>query len=357
MMLDSLKRMPVLTRLRAAFQHDVDVTLKPLRKEVRRLAKDVERLELALRRTAERAARGDRQSAQVKWTLALNAAQQDAVNRLDAVLNECRIGAHVTRAIADAALLTDPFEHIVVERLLPEDVYQVLLHAIPPVSFFTDADPVKQDLPIPMEFGPAYHTRVWSFVDAVLARRIITPAVLARFHEPLQQHYDVIFGPGSRAQANALPQTPSGGRLMLRRPGYHLSPHRDPKRSLLTCLLYLAKPGDDEAHGTSLYRVSHDGEAHYKQTYYPEHEGHTCELARVVPFRANSMLVFLNGKGAHGASIPASAPASTERCAYQFYVAPSNEALAMLLKSLPAERRGTWKNKSRVEGQGVDGRQ
>src|SRR5688500_9303313 len=85
-MLDTLKRMPVLARLRADFQHDVDLTLKPLRKEVRRLARDVEQLEIALRGTAERAARGDRQAAQIKWTMALNAAQQDAVGGLDAVL-------------------------------------------------------------------------------------------------------------------------------------------------------------------------------------------------------------------------------------------------------------------------------
>ena len=136
---------------------------------------------------------------------------------------------------------------------------------------------------------------------------------------------------------------------MLRRPGYHLNPHRDPKRSLLTCLLYLAKPGDDDAHGTRLYRVANDGEAHYKQTYYPEREGHACELVKVVPFRPNSMLVFLNSKGAHGACIPDSAPATTERFSYQFYVAPDNAALAALLKSLPPDRRKMWRNRNKVE--------
>src|SRR5688572_32754945 len=54
------------------------------------------------------------------------------------LFRSCRIAAHVTRAIADAPLVTDPFEHIVVERLLPDDVYDVLLHAIPPTPFFTE---------------------------------------------------------------------------------------------------------------------------------------------------------------------------------------------------------------------------
>jgi hypothetical protein len=348
-MLGAFKRLPMVERLRAAFRHDVDQTLKPLRKEVRRLSKEVERLELELRQTAERAARADRQAAQVRSILTSNAAEQEALNAVADTLDEERVAAHVRHAIATAPLLSDPFEHVVVESLLPDDVYRLLLPAIPPLPFFTDTDRIKQDLPIPMEFGPAYHMKIWGFMDTVLAQRIITPAVMARFHEPLQQYYDTIFGPGFREHANALPPSTSGGRLMLRRPGYHLSPHRDPKRSLLTCLLYLAKPGDDEAHGTRLYRVSNDREAHYKQTYYPEREGHTCELVKVVPFRPNSMLVFLNSKGAHGAEIPESAPVTTERCSYQFYVAPDNAALAALLKSLPADRREMWKNRNKVE--------
>ena len=136
---------------------------------------------------------------------------------------------------------------------------------------------------------------------------------------------------------------------MLRRPGYHLSPHRDPKRSFLTCLLYLARPGDDEAHGTRLYRVANDREAHYKQTYYPESNGHQCELAAVVPFRPNTMLVFLNSRGAHGATIPAEAPGDLERYSYQFYVAPKNEELGQLLKSLPRDRRAMWQSRDKVD--------
>jgi hypothetical protein len=347
-MLDRLKRLPLVERMRGVFRHDVEQALKPLRKEVRRLSGEVDRLEQALHDTAIRAARADRQAAQVKTTLTLDAAQRAEMARLDDVLDYTRIAAHVQRAIDAATMHDDPFPHVVIDGVLPDDVYALLIEAIPPVAFFTDADRVKQDLAIPMEFGPALHLRVWRFVDEVIARRAIQPAVLRKFHAPLQQHYDTIFGPDSRDAANRLPHLPSGGRLMLRRPGYHLGAHRDPKRSLLTCLLYLARGGDDESHGTQLFRVVGDGEAHYKQTYYPEREGHRCELVKVVPFRPNSMLVFLNSHGAHGAEIPDSAPAATERCSYQFYVAPENEALATLIKSLPPERRDMWKNRNRV---------
>jgi hypothetical protein len=347
-MLARLKRLPILDRVRGVFRHDVEQAMKPLRKELRRLSGEVDRLEATLTETAARAARADRHAAQMKWTLTLDAAHRDRLTRLDQILDQQRIAAHVEAAVAAAALHLDPFPHVVVDRVLPDDVYRLLLEAIPPAPFFTDADRVKQDLVIPMDFGPALHVRVWTFVDEVIARKAIQPAVLRKFHAPLQEYYETIFGGAFRDAANALPQLPSGGRLMLRRPGYELGPHRDPKRSLLTCLLYLARPGDDESHGTRLFRVVGDSEAHYKQTYYPEREGHRCELVSVVPFKANSMLVFLNSHGAHGAGIPDSAPETTERCSYQFYVAPENAALAALIKSLPPERRGKWKNRNRV---------
>ena len=79
----------------------------------------------------------------------------------------------------------------------------------------------------PITFGPTLATTVWNFVDAVIARRVIQPAVLEKFHEPLQRHFDTVFGPSFREQANALPQLSSGGRLMLRRAG--LSPRPAPR--------------------------------------------------------------------------------------------------------------------------------
>ncbi|NOT44424.1 MAG: hypothetical protein HOP14_07480, partial [Acidobacteria bacterium] len=229
-------------------------------------------------------------------------------------------------------------------------VYDLLIEALPPLPFFGERDPVKQDLPLPLTLAPALSTHVWNFVHEVVAVQLLRPALIAKFHEPLQRHYDLVFGPGAREQAGSLPGGTSGGRLMLRRPGYHLDPHRDPKRSLLTCLLYLARPGDDERYGTQIFRVEGDAEAGYKQTYYPEQEGHRCELAGVVPFRANTMLVFLNSKGAHGADIPEDAPADLERYTYQFYVTPRADALSALVKSLPKERRAQWRNKGQARG-------
>ncbi len=328
-----------------------DPEIKLLRRDVRRLLRRVEELEAAHRDGAERLRRADRTSAQLRLTTLLNERQREDVERLPSLLDESRIATHVRSAIASAPMLTDPYEHILVERLLPDDVYDLLIRAIPPAEFFDDRDLTKQNLVFPMELGPTLPSAAWGFMDTVIARQVIRPAVLEKFHAPLQDHFATVFGPGFVEQSNALPQSVHGGRLMLRRPGYHLGPHRDPKRAMLTCLLYFARPGDSDAHGTQLFRVHGDSEASYKTTYYPEEEGRRCELVKSVPFRPNTMLVSLNSRGAHGATIPADAPAQLERYAYQFYVAPDNRALATLIKSLPPAQRAMWNDKAQATGE------
>lgn len=342
----------VLTRGRSVLHRlvhpDGDRAIKLLRKDLRRLTKRLEDLEAAQQEAAEVMRRADRTSAQLKLVSVLNRRHQQEVERLPEVLDEACIAEHVRCAIAAAPLLTDPYEHIIVEQVLPDAVYELLMRAIPPVEFFNDRDLIKQNVTFPMEVGPTFSVMAWEYMDDVIARRMIRPVVLEKFHEPLQRHFEAVFGTAFLERANALPQSVHGGRLMLRRPGYHLGPHRDPKRAMLTCLMYLAREGDSEAYGTQIFRVHDDAEAGYKTTYYPEEEGRTCELVKVVPFKPNTMLVSLNSHGAHGATIPIDAPADLERYTYQFYVAPDNEALGTLIKSLPPAQRAMWRNKSQA---------
>ena len=348
MLSNLLRRSKLTARLRAVWRHEADEALKPLRKEVRRLTGEVDALRTALQHTAARAASGDRSAAQIRCIMELDAQQREQLASVPTLLDERQIQAHVARAVNAAELRSEPFEHIVVEQILPPAVYDLLIAAMPPAVFFDDRDPIKRNLVFPITFGPMLPSEVWNAADAMIARRCIQPAILDKFHQPLQEHYDTIFGATFRTQANALPKLSSGGRLMLRRPGYHLAAHRDPKRSMLTCLLYLARPGDDERHGTQLFRVTNDREASYKQTYYPGADGGTCELAALVPFRPNTMLVFLNAHGAHGATIPVDAGEDLERYSYQFYVAPENTALGALIRQLPRDRRTMWQNKNKV---------
>ena len=133
----------------------------------------------------------------------------------------------------------------------------------------------------------------------------------------------------------------SDGRIMLRRPGYLLTPHRDPRWGFVTLLMYLAREGDDEAFGTQLYRVREDEEAPSSRVFY--FEPHRCELVKSVPFRANTFLAFLNSSGAHGASIPADAqPPCLERYLYQVRLGPTGPVIKRLLQLMPPDRAALW---------------
>jgi hypothetical protein len=331
---------------------DVEDALKPLRKDVRLLLNQVEALEASLERTERLASRADRTAAQVKLTAVLNREQCHKAARVAELLDSTRVATHIRAAIESTPLVLEPYEHMVVEQLLPRDVYDTLIDAIPPEPFFDDHDPIKRNLRFPMDVGPTLTGAVWGFFDDAVTAEMIRPAVLDRFHGPLLRHYDAIFGPEFQARADAMPHRVNSGRLMLRRRGYHLDPHRDPKHSMLTCLVYFARPGDDEAFGTQIFSVTDDADADYKQTYYPGQSGRTCTLVKVVPFRPNSMLVFLNSRGAHGASIPADAPESLERYSYQFYIGPEKDALGALIRQLPDQRRRMWQNKEKRDATG-----
>jgi|CXWL01.1.fsa_nt_gi hypothetical protein len=127
---------------------------------------------------------------------------------------------------------------------------------------------------------------------------------------------------------------------MLRRPGYHLDPHIDPQRVVVTCLLYLANPGDSVAFGTQLFSLNEVPKVTRTKTFYPGQVGYISSLEKTVPFTPNTAVAFLNaGAAAHGATIPDSAPKHTKRYAYQFYVSPDPAGLAKITGETVDESR------------------
>lgn len=119
-----------------------------------------------------------------------------------------------------------------------------------------------------------------------------------------------------------------------------IRPHRDPKWAFITGLVYLPREGDDEAYGTRLYRVRDDAEAENDKPLYIDEQ--RCELVTSVPFRPNTLLVFLNSTGAHGASIPPDAPPTFERYLYQFRLGPDSAGVRRMLSRMTPDRRALW---------------
>ena len=268
--------------------------------------------------------------------------------RLPAALDADAVAAHATRAINAATLHLSPFPHIIVEHAWPEAFFEALLTGIPPPELFADRAVNKRRLVVPLKWAPAYSTCVWNFLaQDVFAR--ITPAIVNRFRAPLDEWFLSQWPLPPDAPTGAVRFDATNGRILLRHRGYNLPPHRDPKWGIVTCLQYLSRPGDSERWGTQLYRVDHDTEAPHVSANWIKAE--SCSLEKEVPFRRNSMFVFMNSSGAHGARIPEDAePADLERYAYQCRIGPDQRSMSELLDLLPEQRRAVWMGRDKDYG-------
>jgi hypothetical protein len=318
----------LLPEFRRAWSKDFDASVRTLQRELSHV-----QAELAeLRRTHD--------TLVVKeWTQS----REPLLANLDARLAIEPIRTHILKAVEDASVSTEPTTHTVIENIFPKDFYELVNAAIPPAELFPSRDPVKQDFHLDehLEGAPLLTRRVWRFFDEDVVAGILAPALHQRFHAAVIDHYAETAGGTFGTRAAAIPHRGFAGRLHLRRPGYHLKPHLDPKRVVITGLVYFARPGDSEAYGTQLFRVGKPFTSSTMGKFYPEDEGLPVELARTVAFRANTLFAFVNSKAAHGATLPADAPLR-ERYAYQFYVKPRDGDLKKLLLELPPDVRRNW---------------
>ena len=321
-------RQMLLPELRRAWTRDLDPPLKALQHEVERLQR-----ELATLRSAHDA-------------LALReftASRGVYLESLDALLALEPIQAHIEQAISNAVVESEPTTHAVIENILPPAFYELVAAAIPPPELFPSRDPVKQDfhLDLHLDGAPELTRRVWQYFDQTVVSGVLVPALLARFRDAVVAHYaesgDETFG----QRAATMSHHGFSGRLHLRRPGYVLKPHLDPKRVVITGLFYFPRPGDTEDYGTQLHRVLRPFKSSVGGKFYPGDHDLPMELAKTVPYRPNSLLAFVNSRAAHSATLPKDA-SLLERYAYQFYVKPLDADLKALLRELPAADRAQW---------------
>lgn len=271
-----------------------------------------------------------------------NIADERRLASLPKVLRADRIGAHIRAAVAAAELQLDPCPHLVVENVLPQDCYDTLVAAIPPRVLFEDRPVNKQQLRLPPTVAPELSRRVWRFVAEDIVKGALGDCVLERLREPLTEYLHR-FWPGHQLDDPEVPLGASDGRIILRRAGYVIPPHRDPRWGLITIILYLARPGDPSTWGTQFYRVREDVDATSAVPYWID--AGRCEQVRDVPFVPNRAVVFVNSDGAHGASIPADAPADFERYICQWRIGPDALGMRALMGRLPPAARTAWEGK------------
>lgn len=259
---------------------------------------------------------------------------------VDGVLDADKVRTHVHAVLDRTPLELDPYPYMVLDNLLPTPLYNALIATMPPTVLFEDGSVNKQRLKIPPKMAGAATFRLWHFLVTEIVEGCLEQALLQKFHDPLTE-YARRFWPSVSLKDLRLHS--SDGRIILRRRGYVIPPHRDPKWAWLTFILYLARPGDPDTWGTQIYRVSDDVEAPGAQPFWMQ--AHDNVLAKDVRFIANRALVFLNADHSHGASIPEEAPEDFERYIYQFRVGPVGQTIERLKSELTPEARAKWEGK------------
>ena len=325
-----------------ALKKQVLTERKELRQELKALTKQIRKQRTdAQTELAQIVARVEQSQAVYKSDTGPTRPLKTALKRID----HARVPAHVRAVVAAAPLESDPCPHIVLDDLLPDDAYDALVAAIPPPLFFDHLGAGRQDLKIPFTFTPRYQREVWQAFEDRIVMNVLMPALSDKFQNDVdllvRTHWPGVVD--SMADAGISLHLVAG-RVMRRRPGYEIKPHRDPSWTFLTCILYLTKRDDRQLYGTQLCRVQQERESPSRSPLWIDER--EVEVVREVPGRPNSAVVFLNSTGAHRASIPADAPLETDRYIYQVRFGPEASVRDALIARLPAEKAQRWIQKS-----------
>ena len=331
--------------------------VEPLREQTARQHKQLLRELQAMRKASEDSRdRLDRALAEHEKTLAglpelrarvdrcLAVYQDDAhsaerIAAVQATVDRDAIKAHVHRAVACARLEREPYPYVIVERLFPDDVFQTFVDALPDPVFFDKVAEQRDEMMVPFPFAPAYSRMVWRLFQDIVEQAML-PALLETFRPALDEFIRSTWPSLGAFSESGITLRAANSRLMLRRRGYVIKPHRDPRWSFLTALVYLAPRDAPNAFGTQLYRLRVERDAGHSSPFWPEPA--ECELVRDVPGVGNTALVFLNSTGAHGATVPKNAPADYLRYLYQARFSPDAASKARLIEMLEADAKQRW---------------
>src|SRR4030095_12338860 len=144
-----------------------------------------------------------------------------------------RLTAHAAAAVGRAPLQLDPFPHVLIHDLLPDDAAEELVSALPPSVFFK-RNAKRHQVQVPFGFAPAYSRLVWG----IFFEKVVTQTLLPVLNEKFRPAVDDFVGthwPHLHSMSEAgIELRVANSRLMLRRPGYVIKPHRDHRSAFLT---------------------------------------------------------------------------------------------------------------------------
>src|SRR5690349_10541528 len=111
----------------------------------------------------------------------------DRIPAFQSRVDVARVQQHVRSAVAAAVLQLDPCPHLVVENLLPEDLYDEMLSALPSTVFFKQHDKTREEMQVPFIFAPAFSRLVWDFFMTAVVEQTLVPALTEKFRPALDE--------------------------------------------------------------------------------------------------------------------------------------------------------------------------
>lgn len=168
---------------------------------------------------------------------------------------------HLLRRIDAAPALDEPFSHVYIEDVFPDDVYELILARLPdPSTYVQTAERhydrgevgfVRSMLPlVPEAFATMTDDQrdLWRGVGAGLSSPEVKRAMYAKLANDLAYRYGV---PASKAADLAGHSRPT---LYRETEGFEIPPHPDTRKKVVTMHLYFPADRSQLELGTALYR-------------------------------------------------------------------------------------------------------
>lgn len=181
------------------------------------------------------------------------ASSASEVDRLEAAMRE-----HLVQAIEATPLETDPFPYVFIRGCFPEALYEELLAALPPDSFYEPLihkDSVRDDGTSPRIQAPLSEDRL-PLLPAGRQRDLWTAATRATQDDRVKMALLRKLEPGIRERySEPLERIEAYSRPALNRDvtGYKILPHPDTKAKVMSGLIYFPRSREQVGLGTSLY--------------------------------------------------------------------------------------------------------
>ena len=167
--------------------------------------------------------------------------------------------AHLLKRIDCTAAIHEPFGHIYLEEVFPQDVYDLLLKSLPSPEMYAQA--------AERHYGHGTHIRLmYKLTKAGLARltseqqplwsgiaaALTAPKLKCAMYQKLSR--DLVFRYGVAAAQVADLAGYSRPTLYRETQGFEIPPHPDTRKKVVTMHLYLPADGSQLDLGTALYR-------------------------------------------------------------------------------------------------------